>query len=266
MKSNLKVVGVQRTELVLFEALLFYSEAKTCVEIGVAYGDATSCLCRAAKKNNGKVFGFDVWDRHGLKRQFKQFGSMEATVLRLKNEGYDNFVLTKVNTKSERPRFEAELDKLCPNGIDFVFIDGDHSYPGVKNDFEIVYPRLTTAGMIAFHDTLFVDGCREFALDLRTKYFDGTYDIIDFPMSKQSGNQPGMSLLAKRSYPKTDYAIRLVSGSLSTPAEIELRERNWFDSECKGKPPANVVATQQEDKIVLGFVGDIDRKKFDVIK
>ena len=58
MKS--KDGGLQRTELELFGSLAYFSEAKVCVEIGVAYGDATSVLCRAMQKTGGKVFGFDV--------------------------------------------------------------------------------------------------------------------------------------------------------------------------------------------------------------
>jgi cephalosporin hydroxylase len=36
--------------------------------------------------------------------------------------------------------------------IDFLFIDGDHSYEGVKADFEIYSPLVKEGGLIAFHD------------------------------------------------------------------------------------------------------------------
>lgn len=36
--------------------------------------------------------------------------------------------------------------------IDFLFIDGDHSYEGVKQDFEIYAPFVRPGGIIAFHD------------------------------------------------------------------------------------------------------------------
>jgi predicted O-methyltransferase YrrM len=39
----------------------------------------------------------------------------------------------------------------CP---DFLFIDGDHSYEGVKQDFEMYSHLVTSGGLIAFHDTL----------------------------------------------------------------------------------------------------------------
>jgi len=36
--------------------------------------------------------------------------------------------------------------------IDFLFIDGDHTYHGVKKDFEMYGPLVRSGGIIAFHD------------------------------------------------------------------------------------------------------------------
>ena len=36
--------------------------------------------------------------------------------------------------------------------LDFLFIDADHSYEGVKKDFEMYSPLVKTGGIIAFHD------------------------------------------------------------------------------------------------------------------
>jgi predicted O-methyltransferase YrrM len=36
--------------------------------------------------------------------------------------------------------------------LDFLFIDGDHSYEGVKKDFEIYSSLVRKGGIIAFHD------------------------------------------------------------------------------------------------------------------
>ena len=35
-----------------------------------------------------------------------------------------------------------------------MFIDGDHSYGGVKKDFELYSPLVNKSGMIAFHDII----------------------------------------------------------------------------------------------------------------
>ena len=37
--------------------------------------------------------------------------------------------------------------------VDFVFIDGDHSYDGLRNDWEIWSELVTPAGVVALHDS-----------------------------------------------------------------------------------------------------------------
>ncbi len=41
--------------------------------------------------------------------------------------------------------------------IDFLFIDGDHTYEGVKKDFELYVPLVRKGGMVAFHDAVIKD-------------------------------------------------------------------------------------------------------------
>ena len=36
--------------------------------------------------------------------------------------------------------------------VDFLFIDGDHTYEGVKRDFEMYSPLVKEGGIVAFHD------------------------------------------------------------------------------------------------------------------
>ena len=48
-------------------------------------------------------------------------------------------------------RLERVLDG---REIDLLFIDGDHTYPGVKQDFEDYSPYVRSGGLIAFHDVI----------------------------------------------------------------------------------------------------------------
>jgi len=43
---------------------------------------------------------------------------------------------------------------LRDNKVDFLFIDADHSYEGVKKDFEMYSPLVRKGGIIAFHDII----------------------------------------------------------------------------------------------------------------
>lgn len=49
---------------------------------------------------------------------------------------------------------EAVNDILKGQPIDFLFIDGDHTAPGVLADFEIYSPLVRSGGLIAFHDIM----------------------------------------------------------------------------------------------------------------
>jgi len=44
------------------------------------------------------------------------------------------------------------VQKLFPEPLDLVFLDGDHSYDGIKRDFQIYAPMVRPGGMIVFHD------------------------------------------------------------------------------------------------------------------
>lgn len=46
-----------------------------------------------------------------------------------------------------------------PSSLDFIFIDGDHSFEGVSKDFELYSKILSPHGIIALHDArLFENG------------------------------------------------------------------------------------------------------------
>jgi predicted O-methyltransferase YrrM len=58
-----------------------------------------------------------------------------------------------IKRDSHNPETVHDVKKIIGDtGIDFCFIDGDHSYDGVKKDFEIYSPLMAKDGIIAFHD------------------------------------------------------------------------------------------------------------------
>jgi hypothetical protein len=121
-----------------------------------------------------------------------------------------------------------------------AYIDGCHSYDGIKNDFDIIYPQLSESGIIVFHDTLRIDGCREFMIDLRTKFWDGTYDLITFPwgsMFYSDGNvvnrRTGISVLTKRSFATLDLPIDEQCNLDEHFNDIYVKEEEWYEAELK---------------------------------
>jgi hypothetical protein len=221
----------------LLESLVYLNQAQVIVEVGVAEAKSTDWLCRGAKLRGGKVYGYDLWDTHGLNNQFEHWSSKEKCETYLQSKGHTNFELTKINSRT--PEF-AELIKTKHPSIDLAYIDGCHSYDGIKNDFDIIYPLLSECGVIVFHDTLKIDGCREFMIDLRTKFFDGTYDLITFPwgsMFYSDGNvvnrRTGISVLTKRSFATLDLPIDEQCNLDEHFNDIYVKEEEWYEAELK---------------------------------
>jgi len=58
-----------------------------------------------------------------------------------------------IRADSHDPETLKEVKKILGDElIDFLFIDGDHSYEGVKKDFEMYSSLVRKGGIIAFHD------------------------------------------------------------------------------------------------------------------
>ena len=95
-----------------------------------------------------------------------------------------------------------------------------------------MYPLLSPGGIIALDDTLSIDGTREFALDLRTKYYDGTYDIFTFPWKIHDGVRQGTTLIVKRDMNVLkDQVAGQTCGSPHSPGQIQELEQSWYQSE-----------------------------------
>lgn len=56
---------------------------------------------------------------------------------------------------------------LGENMIDFLFIDGDHSYQGVKGDYLLYEKLVRPGGLIVFHDSVGYDSVAKFCKELR---------------------------------------------------------------------------------------------------
>jgi len=52
------------------------------------------------------------------------------------------------------PATVEQARQLTEGKVDFLFIDGDHTYEGVSADFDNYWPMVRPGGMAAFHDFL----------------------------------------------------------------------------------------------------------------
>ena len=74
----------------------------------------------------------------------------------------DTFELISHNLRAVGVTEQVEIirktsDQVAENWtktIDILFIDGDHSYDGVKRDWDLFAPHVREFGVVIFHDTL----------------------------------------------------------------------------------------------------------------
>lgn len=59
-----------------------------------------------------------------------------------------------INKLSQDPEVFEYVKSLTRGFIDFLFIDGDHHYQPVKDDFEKYYPLVSEGGFVVFHDAV----------------------------------------------------------------------------------------------------------------
>jgi len=96
-----------------------------------------------------KGYSAEVWIKAFFPNKFVTIEKEPkfSDAVEIKNINHKYFWNT--NSHSNEIKFNTEL-------YDFLFIDGDHSYGGVKKDFEMYSPLVKKGGLIVFHDIIYV--------------------------------------------------------------------------------------------------------------
>ena len=111
----------------------------------------------------GGTFYLWLWLASGLKISIDlpggAFGGAMLTAEELLNRDEAFHVLDRhelvISGDSHSVEVHTEVAALLCGGsekLDFLFIDGDHTYEGVKQDFLMYSPFVSPSGWIAFHD------------------------------------------------------------------------------------------------------------------
>lgn len=123
----------------------------TICEIGSYIGASASCFGETLRRSgSGRIFCIDTWNNEGMaegiRDTFAEFQRNTAPYARfiVPVRGFSTDVVGEIAKDSRR--------------IDLLFIDGDHSYEGVKADWESYKSFLVPGSVVVFHDCGWADG------------------------------------------------------------------------------------------------------------
>lgn len=152
-KSNVSgdpiwIEGTNRTDLPKFFKKQGYKKG---VEIGVSWGENIVDYCEAGLE----IYGVDPWDAHTDEDEFRKLVSIDGkygstvdgvySLARKRTEKYPNCKLMKMTS------LEA-LNHFPDRSLDFIYIDGNHSFGYVAMDLMKWNRKVRKGGAIAGHD------------------------------------------------------------------------------------------------------------------
>lgn len=138
--------GQVREEFEQFAQLVANVRPKYVLEIGTLRGGTLFTLCRLADPEatlisldlpNGSFGGGYRWFQAPI---FRSFAQPCQSMHLIRGNSHDG---------DSKIQVQAILGGVP---LDLLFIDGDHTYDGVKQDFEMYAPLVRAGGLIIFHD------------------------------------------------------------------------------------------------------------------
>ena len=138
-------------------SLIMFNRAKTCVCIGSGGGFIPRLMTQARK---------DLWEEKIFEgNNSTEWGDIGTTIIIDAANGIGGFTDWTEENSFLRQHFSPQIiletserayyDYFVRQDIkiDYLHIDGDHSYEGVKKDFELYSQIMSENGIITIHDT-----------------------------------------------------------------------------------------------------------------
>ena len=136
----------KKTEIIKLAKIVKDLHPRIIVEIGTRKGGTLFMWSRISRAH--KIISIDLpmgpfGEGYPIQKQklYKYFTFDKSTEMHLiQYDSHSEITINKVKKILQSKK------------IDFLFIDGDHTYEGVKLDFELYSPFVRDGGIIAFHD------------------------------------------------------------------------------------------------------------------
>lgn len=162
-----------KSEITKFLKLIDNIRPKIILEIGTAMGGTLFLLSRVTAYKS-ILISVDL-----LKGQMG--GDQKLTFFRSFAQKKQKIIILKAD--SHKLSTFQNIKKILKNKkVELLFIDGDHTYEGVKKDFEMYKTLIKPGGLICFHDIVpgssdRVGGVPSFWKEIRDKY--NTSEIVE---------------------------------------------------------------------------------------
>jgi len=150
-------------------------KCKVYCEIGTHFGHS---LCTVLQSNYpSKYISIDLFQVNrtiASDCQIKDVFKLAKSNVNKFNTHNNDCTIIKGNSQDKNTI--KRVKELAPEGIDLLFIDGDHSKNGVIKDFELYLPLVNSGGIIIFDDYLPLKsngrkrGCPEGINEIISKY------------------------------------------------------------------------------------------------
>lgn len=208
--NNEKMIDgrICHSSIILLHILTNYIDIVNYMEIGVHNGGSISMLLSGNNKNIN-IYGIDLFEdmydetKHLNKEKFNTYQYFKRDNLsmtktrnnldKVKTYYNNNSIINLLQGNSYFDETETKFkDELGNNKLDLLFIDGDHTLDGVKNDFERYSKYVKKGGYIVFddyHHTIIKEYCDKLLkensnIELITKFKSFNTSAIDLLVKK----------------------------------------------------------------------------------
>lgn len=145
------LIGQVRSEILRLGEILAALRPRSALEIGTNYGGTLLLLCTVSR-GDAKIISIDL-----------PCGPFGGGYPRRKIPLFRRFArrgqqLHLIRADSHAPETKNRVLKiLAGERLDYLFIDGDHTYSGIRRDFHMYSPLVRSGGIVALHDIVTYD-------------------------------------------------------------------------------------------------------------
>ncbi|MEI7425215.1 MAG: CmcI family methyltransferase, partial [Candidatus Staskawiczbacteria bacterium] len=163
-------------ELIMLQEFLKNFKIEKVLEIGTAFGGTAMLWAQIVSPVGGHVYCADKafgW-AHGRPAIYNDDSTYEKCISELKGDSHDSKFIKKVYD--------------IVGEVDLLFIDGDHSYDGVKQDFENYSPLVKKDGYVILHDIVSSDYHRSQGVNVDIFWNEIKSNYLSYEFCKPNGD------------------------------------------------------------------------------